>query len=54
MLYGIAIGHFVKFGGHFEKAPPGDKLYRLIYHLTNLEVTSVQVNGHISNKFAKK
>ena len=24
MISGIAIGHFVKFGGHFEKAPSGD------------------------------
>ena len=33
---GVAIGHFVKFGGHFEKAPPVDKFYMFIYHLTNL------------------
>ena len=33
---GVAIGHFVKFSGHFEKAPPVDKFCMFIYHLTNL------------------
>ena len=43
MLSGIAVGHFVKFGGHFEKSAPWRQIVQ-VYLAFNVSVGNISTS----------